>query len=67
MEKEQEEMQSILSRCMMFPVADGYAVYYVKKEAEQDADDFNSMRNRGDNPYTVEEYKNESKNTASNG
>ena len=35
------------------------AVYYVKKEAEQDADDFNSMRNRGDNPYTVEEYKND--------
>ena len=33
------------------------ATYYKKSEAQKDADDFNSMRKKGDNPYTVEEYK----------
>lgn len=32
-EKEQEEVQTIMNRCMTFPVADGYAVYYVKNES----------------------------------
>lgn len=33
------------------------AIYYLKKEAQQDADDFNSMRKKGDTPYQVKEYK----------
>ena len=33
------------------------SIYYLKREAEEDAADFNSMRKKGDNPYTVEEYK----------
>jgi len=32
-------------------------IYYMKREAQQDADDFNSMRKKGDNPYKVQEYK----------
>jgi len=32
-------------------------VYFMKREAQQDADDFNSMRKKGDDPYTVKEYK----------
>ena len=35
----------------------GDAVYFMKREAQQDADDFNSMRKKGDDPYTVKEYK----------
>jgi len=34
------------------------SIYYLKKEAQQDADDFNSMRKKGDAPYQVKEYKN---------
>ena len=33
------------------------SIYYLKREADQDAADFNSMRKKGDSPYTVEEYK----------
>ena len=33
------------------------AVYYKKSDAEKDATEWNAMRERGDNPYTVEEYK----------
>ena len=33
------------------------SIYWLKKEAQQDADDFNSMRKKGDTPYTVKEYK----------
>jgi hypothetical protein len=32
-------------------------VYYMKRRAQQEADDFNSMRKKGDNPYIVQEYK----------
>jgi hypothetical protein len=32
------------------------AVYTMKRKAQQDADDFNSMRKKGDDPYTVKEY-----------
>ena len=34
----------------------GDAVYPMKRKAQQDADDFNSMRKKGDEPYTVKEY-----------
>ena len=33
------------------------SIYYLKREAQQDADDFNSMRKKGDTPYQVKEYK----------
>ncbi len=33
------------------------SIYYLKREAQQDADDFNSLRPKGDNPYKVKEYK----------
>ena len=33
------------------------SIYYLKREAQQDADDFNSMRKKGDEPYQVREYK----------
>jgi|TARA_Y100000034_G_C6848593_1_gene384710 hypothetical protein len=33
------------------------AIYWTKESAKQDAADFNSMRKKGDSPYTVEEYK----------
>jgi hypothetical protein len=33
------------------------AIYFKRSAAIKDVDDFNSMRTRGDNPYTVEEYK----------
>ena len=33
------------------------AIYLLKKEAQQDATDFNSMRKKGDEPYQVREYK----------
>jgi len=33
------------------------AIYWLKKEAQQDADAFNSMRKKGDTPYQVKEYK----------
>ena len=33
------------------------SIYYLKREAEQDAADFNSMRKKGDTPYQVKEYK----------
>ena len=32
------------------------AIYYLRRQAIKDADDFNSLRKKGDNPYTVEEY-----------
>jgi len=33
-------------------------IYPLRREAQRDADDFNSMRKKGTNkPYTVEEYK----------
>jgi len=35
----------------------GPSTYYLKREADKDAADFNSMRKKGDDPYTVEEYK----------
>ena len=36
---------------------DGDATYYKRGDAVKDAEDFNSMRKRGDDPYTVKEYK----------
>ena len=33
------------------------AIYWKKSEADKDAKDFNSLRKKGDSPYTVEEYK----------
>ena len=33
------------------------AIYLLKKEAQQDATAFNSMRKKGDEPYQVKEYK----------
>jgi hypothetical protein len=33
------------------------SIYYLKREAEEDASNFNSMRPKGDNPYKVQEYK----------
>ena len=36
---------------------DGDATYYKRSDAAKDADDFNSMRKKGDNPYAVKEYK----------
>ena len=33
------------------------SIYFLKREAEEDAKDFNSMRPKGEDPYTVEEYK----------
>ena len=33
------------------------SVYLSKREAQQDADDFNSIRKKGDTPYQVKEYK----------
>ena len=32
-------------------------VYDTKGEAVKDANDFNSLRSKNDNPYSVEEYK----------
>ena len=36
---------------------DGDAIYYKRSDAVKDAEDFNSLRKKGDSPYTVEEYK----------
>jgi hypothetical protein len=36
---------------------DGDAIYYKRSDAAKDAADFNSMRKKGDEPYTVKEYK----------
>jgi hypothetical protein len=33
------------------------SIYQFKRQAQQDADDFNSMRKKGDTPYQVKEYK----------
>ena len=33
------------------------SIYYLKREAEEDASDFNSMRKKGEKPYEVQEYK----------
>ena len=33
------------------------SVYYLKREAEEDASDFNLMRKKGDDPYKVKEIK----------
>jgi len=37
--------------------ADQDATYYMKREAQKDADDFNNLRLDKEKVYTVEEYK----------
>ena len=32
-------------------------IYYMKREAQREADDWNSMRKKGEDPYKVQEYK----------